>query len=208
MGLMSGTSIDGIDAALVQIDGHSRTAFRWSLVAFNTTAYDGGRRRMILDAIEEGTPDTLCRLHASLGEWFASAVTDVCETAGVATRDLAAIGSHGQTVWHVPPTDTERGATLQLGDASTLAERTGVPVVSDFRTRDVAAGGHGAPLVPWLDHLLFSTVDRRRAIQNLGGMANVTVLPPLESAEPVIAFDTGSTTAQISCRVLRSLYPG
>ena len=136
--------------------------------------------------------------------WFASAVTDVCETAGVATRDLAAIGSHGQTVWHVPPTDTERGATLQLGDASTLAERTGVPVVSDFRTRDVAAGGHGAPLVPWLDHLLFSTVDRRRAIQNLGGMANVTVLPPLESAEPVIAFDTGPGVALIDGAVRRA----
>ena len=204
VGLMSGTSIDGIDAALVRIDGHSRTAFRWSLLAFNTTAYDEGRRRTILAALEEGTPDTLCRLNASLGEWFASAVTDVCEAAGVSTRDLAAVGSHGQTVWHLPPTDTDRGATLQLGDAATLAERTGVPVVSDFRSRDVAAGGHGAPLVPWLDQLLFSTVDRRRAIQNLGGMANVTWLPPLESAEPVMAFDTGPGVALIDGAVRRA----
>ena len=125
VGLMSGTSIDGIDAVVVQIDGVSRAEFEWSLLAFTTTAYDEGRRKMILDALEKGTPQTLCRLDASLGEWFASAVRDVCEAAGVEARELAAIGSHGQTVWHIPPTDAKPGATLQLGDAATLAERTG-----------------------------------------------------------------------------------
>ena len=204
VGLMSGTSIDGIDAALVRIDGDSRTSFRWSLLAFNTTEYDDGRRRKILDALDEGTPATLCRLHVELGEWFARAVEDVCEAAGVATRELVAIGSHGQTVWHIPPNDAERGATLQLGDAATLAERTGVPVVSDFRSRDVAVGGHGAPLVPWLDQLLFSSADRRRAIQNLGGMANVTWLPPSDSSQPVIAFDTGPGVALIDGAVQRA----
>ena len=203
-GLMSGTSIDGIDAVLVQIDGESRDEFAWNLLAFNTTAYDEDRRKMILDALEKGTPDTLCRLDASLGEWFASAVTDVCEAAGVEVRELAGIGSHGQTVWHIPPTDGEPGATLQLGDAATLAERTGAPVISDFRSRDVAAGGHGAPLVPWLDQLLFSAVDRRRAIQNLGGMANVTWLPPTGSSDPVIAFDTGPGVALIDGAVRRA----
>jgi len=204
VGLMSGTSIDGIDAVLVRIEGDSRGAFQWNLLAFNTTAYDEGSRKMILDALEDGTPETLCRLHASLGEWFASAVQDVCEAGDIETRNLAAIGSHGQTVWHIPPTDAERGATLQLGDAATLAERTGAPVISDFRSRDVAAGGHGAPLVPWLDHLLFSAVDRRRAIQNLGGMANVTWLPPTGSQEPVIAFDTGPGVALIDGAVQRA----
>ena len=204
VGLMSGTSIDGIDAVLVRIDGESREEFEWSLLAFSTTAYDGGRREMILDALENGTPQTLCRLDASLGEWFASAARDVCEAAGVETRELAAIGSHGQTVWHIPPTDAERGATLQLGDAATLAERSGSPVVSDFRSRDVAAGGHGAPLVPWLDELLFSAGERRRAIQNLGGMANVTWLPPTGSPEPVIAFDTGPGVALIDGAVRRA----
>ena len=203
VGLMSGTSIDGIDAVLVRIDGDSSTTFDWSLLAFNTTAYDESRRKTILDALENGTPDTLCRLDASLGEWFALAVGEVCEAASVETRDLTAIGSHGQTVWHAPPTDALRGATLQLGDAATLAERTGVPVVSDFRSRDVAAGGHGAPLVPWLDQLLFSAVDRRRAIQNLGGMANVTWLPPTGSPEPVIAFDTGPGVVLIDGAVRR-----
>ena len=204
VGLMSGTSIDGIDAVLARIDGDSRGAFEWSVLAFNTTAYDDGSRKMILDALEDGTPETLCRLDASLGEWFATAVQDVCEAGGVGTRDLAAIGSHGQTVWHIPPTDADRGATLQLGDAATLAERTGAPVISDFRSRDVAAGGQGAPLVPWLDQLLFSAVDRRRAIQNLGGMANVTWLPPSGSHEPVIAFDTGPGVALIDGAVRRA----
>ena len=204
VGLMSGTSIDGIDAVLVRIDGESREEFEWSLLAFSTTAYDEGRREMILDALENGTPQTLCRLDASLGEWFALAARDVCEAAGVETRELAAIGSHGQTVWHIPPTDAERGATLQLGDAATLAERTGSPVVSDFRSRDVAAGGHGAPLVPWLDQLLFSAGEGRRAIQNLGGMANVTWLPPTGSPEPVIAFDTGPGVALIDGAVRRA----
>ena len=204
MGLMSGTSIDGIDAVLVRIDGDSSTTLAWSLLAFSTTAYDEDRRKTILEALEEGTPDTLCRLHASLGEWFASAVHDVCEAAGVESRELAAIGSHGQTVWHIPPSDVLGGATLQLGDAATLAERTGAPVISDFRSRDVAAGGHGAPLVPWLDQLLFSAVDRRRAIQNLGGMANVTWLPPTGSPEPVIAFDTGPGVVLIDGAVRRA----
>ncbi|MCH8810719.1 MAG: anhydro-N-acetylmuramic acid kinase [Gemmatimonadetes bacterium] len=204
VGLMSGTSIDGIDAVLVRIDGDSSTTLSWSLLAFSTTAYDEDRRKTILEALEEGTPDTLCRLHASLGEWFASAVHDVCEAAGVESRELAAIGSHGQTVWHIPPSDVLGGATLQLGDAATLAERTGAPVISDFRSRDVAAGGHGAPLVPWLDQLLFSAVDRRRAIQNLGGMANVTWLPPTGSPEPVIAFDTGPGVVLIDGAVRRA----
>ncbi len=204
VGLMSGTSIDGIDAVVVQIDGESRGDFEWDLLAFNTTMYDEGHRKTILDAVEQGTPETLCRLDASLGEAFASAVLDVCGAAGVEARGLAAIGSHGQTVWHIPPTDAERGATLQLGDAATLAERTGAPVVSDFRSRDVAAGGHGAPLVPWLDQLLFSAADRRRAIQNLGGMANVTWLPPTGSPDPVIAFDTGPGVALIDGAVRRA----
>ena len=204
VGLMSGTSIDGIDAVLVRIDGDSSATLDWSLLAFSTTAYDEDRRTTILQALEEGTPDTLCRLHASLGEWFAHAVRDVCAAAGVESQELAAIGSHGQTVWHTPPNDVLRGATLQLGDAATLAERTGAPVVSDFRSRDVAAGGQGAPLAPWLDQLLFTAVDRQRAIQNLGGMANVTWLPPTGSSEPVIAFDTGPGVALIDGAVRRA----
>jgi anhydro-N-acetylmuramic acid kinase len=114
---------------------------------------------------------------------------------------VAAICSHGQTVWHRPPAGARRGATLQLGDAATIAERTGCAVVSDFRTRDVAAGGHGAPLVPWADRLLFSVPGRARALQNIGGIGNVTWLPPHGSDEAAFAFDTGPGNALIDAAV-------
>ena len=195
MGLMSGTSLDGVDAALVRIVGTTTSDFAWELVAFRTDAYDDARRASLRDALERGAPESLCHLHAALGEWQSEAVHAVCADADITTDQLAAIGSHGQTVWHAPSDGRVRGATLQLGDAATLAERTGAPVVSDFRSRDVAAGGQGAPLVAWPDRLLFSVADRRRALQNLGGMANVTWLPPVGSREPVLAFDTGPGVA-------------
>lgn len=204
VGLMSGTSLDGIDAALVRIEGTTTSDFAWELVAFRTDAYDDARRGSLRDALERGGPESLCRLHAALGEWQAEAVRGVCADAGIATDELAAIGAHGQTVWHAPSDGRVRGGTLQLGDPATLAERTGAPVVSDFRSRDVAAGGQGAPLVAWPDRLLFSAPDRRRALQNLGGMANVTWLPRTGSGDSVLAFDTGPGVALLDEAVRRA----
>ncbi len=197
LGIMSGTSLDGVDAALLEVKGTTPVTFSWRLLGFHAERYRPAERDSIRDALEGGGPAELARLHASLGERFARCALAGCARAGVDPASVAAIGSHGQTVWHDPPSGGGRGATLQLGDPATIAEITGIPVVSDFRSRDVAAGGHGAPLVPWPDRLLFSAPDRPRALQNLGGMANVTWLPAAASREPVRAFDTGPGVALI-----------
>lgn len=201
VGLMSGTSLDGVDAALVDIGGTGTEDVRIHVVHAITLPYTDARRQTILDATVAGSAEALCGLHADLGEWFADAVLAVCREAGVEVATVDAIGSHGQTLWHRPPADGIRGATLQLGDPATLAERTGRPVVSDFRTRDMAAGGQGAPLVPWTDQLLFSVPGRARALQNLGGMGNVTRVPARGSGEPVFGFDTGPANSLIDAAV-------
>ncbi len=188
---MSGTSLDGIDAALVRFEGSTPEDFAWTLVAFVNTPYGLDRQGLLLKGMEGGTPAGLCHLNASLGEWMAAAVLQVCEDAGVSPTDLAAVGCHGHTIWHIPPEGRERGSTLQLGDPATVAEITGAAVVSDFRSRDAAAGGHGAPMVTWPDWLLYSVPDRSRAVHNMGGISNVTWLPPAGSDEPLLAFDTG-----------------
>ena len=195
--MMSGTSLDGVDAALLEVGGATPATFSWRLLGFHSESYAPEERDSIRCAIESGGAAELARLHATLGERFARCALAGCARAGVDPGSIAAIGSHGQTVWHDPPSEAERGATLQVGDPATIAEITGIPVVSDFRTRDVAAGGHGAPLVPWPDQLLFSASRRPRAIQNLGGMANVTWLPAASAREPVLAFDTGPGVALI-----------
>jgi anhydro-N-acetylmuramic acid kinase len=198
---MSGTSLDGVDAALVSMDGDGVHNLNWEMVQWSTAPYSDERRETIHRAILGGSAEALCSLHAQMGEWLAEAVLRVCEEAGVPLQDVDVIGSHGQTVWHIPPSEGRRGSTLQLGDAATIAERTGRPVVSDFRSRDVAAGGQGAPLVPWVDQLLFSLPDAARALQNIGGIGNVSWVPPRGSTENVLAFDTGPGNALMDAAV-------
>jgi anhydro-N-acetylmuramic acid kinase len=201
VGLMSGTSLDGIDAALVEVSGETTDDVAVRMEGFVTLAFTEARRTAIHDAILAGTAEALCDLHADLGEWLAEAALAVCERTGTPVERVDAIGSHGQTVWHRPPANGRRGATLQLGDPATIAERTGRPVVADFRPRDVAAGGQGAPLVPWVDQLLYALPDQARALQNLGGIGNVTRVPPKESGEQVFAFDTGPANSLIDAAV-------
>ena len=205
IGLMSGTSLDGIDAALVELPAHPPSdpadGFPWRLEAFLSVPYPPGRRAEIHDAIVKGSAAALCTLHADLGEWLAEAVLALCDDGGCDPAAVDLIGSHGQTIWHQPPTAERRGATLQLGCPATIAERTGIPVVSDFRSRDIAAGGHGAPLVPWVDRLLFAQPGKYRALQNIGGMANVTWIPPRGDPAPILAFDTGPGVALMDAAV-------
>jgi anhydro-N-acetylmuramic acid kinase len=196
IGLMSGTSADGVDAALVQIDG-SACSTRIRLHAFQTYPFPGGMREAILAASDPriSTVDLLCRLNVALGEVFAEAALEVACQAGIAIGAIDLIGSHGQTVRHLPEPTSFGGypirATLQLGEPSVIAERTGVMTVADFRPRDMAAGGEGAPLAPYVHYRLFGDAHRTRIIHNIGGISNITLLPAGGALADVLAFDTG-----------------
>ncbi|MFN8586308.1 MAG: anhydro-N-acetylmuramic acid kinase [Candidatus Eisenbacteria bacterium] len=197
IGLMTGTSADGVDAALVRFRGRGLDATH-EVVAYEETALPATLRSEVLTcaSADEIAPERLMRLDVALAETFATAVQRLLANAGVHAAAVAAIGSHGQTVRHVPRAENAgRALTLQLGSASTLAERTGITVVSDFRTRDTAAGGEGAPLVPIVDWWLFRDPAESRVLLNLGGMANVTHLPAGAGLDDTLAFDTGPGNA-------------
>ncbi|MEO2004147.1 MAG: anhydro-N-acetylmuramic acid kinase, partial [Candidatus Poribacteria bacterium] len=199
VGLMSGTSADGIDVAVVElIDGESPRE-----LAFHSAPYSVSLRERVLRAIAgEAGPAEINQLHAVVGEAFGQATKMILDAGGMRPADMVAIGSHGQTVWHQPPTKTApRGATLQLGNPAVIAARAGIPVVSDFRSADMAQGGEGAPLAPYLDWMVFSHPTKRRALQNIGGIANVTFLPTGSEPAAVIAFDTGPGNALMDVAV-------
>lgn len=232
---MSGTSADGIDACLVEISGNGIHT-RINVLAFETYPYDEFTRTAILDTCnpETGTVDKVCQLNFHLGKLFANAAKSIANKAQIAIHDIDLIGSHGQTIHHLPGQATirkdegggmkaEEGgerqeargekqearskrrevgegegwdlphirSSLQIGEPSVIAQETGVTTVADFRPRDMAAGGQGAPLVPYVDFLLFRDKERGRALQNIGGIANVTILPKNCGINDVIAFDTG-----------------
>jgi anhydro-N-acetylmuramic acid kinase len=202
VGLMSGTSLDGVSAALVRIAEPSAGRYGIELLAFLTVPFSEAHRDRIANTISGGSARELALLDADLGTWFAEAAQAVLARAGIPASALGFVASHGQTVWHEP-----KRASLQLGNAAVIAERLGVSVISDFRSRDVAAGGHGAPLVPRGDRLLFARADGPRALLNLGGIANFTVVPPSGSDAPVLALDTGPGVMVID-ECVRRLYPG
>ncbi|OQY97589.1 MAG: anhydro-N-acetylmuramic acid kinase [Candidatus Brocadia sp. UTAMX2] len=207
IGLMSGTSADGIDACLVEISGngiHTKT----HILAFETYPYDEGTRIAIFEAcnLAAGTVDKICRLNFHLGKLFADAAKSIARKAHVPIADVDLVGSHGQTICHLPGNqatqktyigEKEGGdflnlpSTLQIGEPSVIAQETGIITVADFRPRDMAAGGQGAPLVPYTDFILFRDKEKGRALQNIGGIANVTFLPRNCAMHEVIAFDTG-----------------
>jgi anhydro-N-acetylmuramic acid kinase len=193
VGLMSGTSADGVDAAIVDV----RRRGGVEVVAFETYPFPRAVREAVLKTCrpETGRVDDICHLNFALGEVFAGAVLRIARKARVAMRSIDLVGSHGQTLYHIPVGRRVGGrlirSTLQVGEPSVIAERTGITTIADFRPRDIAAGGQGAPLVPLADFLLFRHARRTRAVQNIGGIANVTLLPAGCDESGVIAFDTG-----------------
>jgi anhydro-N-acetylmuramic acid kinase len=192
VGLMSGTSADGVDAAVVEID---RGKVR--LLGFDSIAYPAALRRQILDLCRPETArlDDICHYNFVLGEVFADAVIKLCSKSGISLSSIDLIGSHGQTIYHQPSGKRYGGrtirSTLQIGEPSVIAQCTGVTTIADFRPCDMAAGGEGAPLVPYADYVLFKHNRLTRTVQNIGGIANVTFLPAGCTQDEIIAFDTG-----------------
>ncbi|MFC8686846.1 anhydro-N-acetylmuramic acid kinase [Brevibacillus porteri] len=202
IGLMSGTSLDGVDAALVSIHTDEQGEIeKVTLRDFFYMPYSDELREWVMNlcSVETARVDQLTAVHYGLSEWYAYAVQQLMQKAGVTTAEVDAVCMHGQTIWHIagrtpfpgPLGMTEVRASLQIGELSTLAERTGIPVVGNFRARDLAADGEGAPLVPYADYILFRHPQKGRLLQNIGGIANVTLLPASAAIDQVVAFDTG-----------------
>jgi anhydro-N-acetylmuramic acid kinase len=196
VGLMSGTSLDGIDAALVRVTG-SGTRTRFTLLEFAGYPFPRGLKRLLLKNSIPGTSrvDDIARLNVLLAGLYAEAVVKVARKAHIPLSQIALIGSHGQTIHHLPRPRRMFGrtirATLQIGDPSAIAALTGITTVGEFRIADMALGGQGAPLVPYFDWLVFRSKTRNRLLLNIGGIANMTVLPRGCPADSVVAFDTG-----------------
>ena len=196
IGLMSGTSVDGIDAALIEL-GEKDGEISVRLADFTNFPYPDAVRQQIFELFDPktSTVDKIGFMNFLLGELFAAAALSLIEKAGLKPSDVDAIGSHGQTIYHAPEPVLCEGYpvryTVQIGEGAVISARTGIPCVSDFRTADMAAGGQGAPLVPFTEYLLYRKKDKSVLLQNIGGIGNITVLPANCSPEEVFAFDTG-----------------
>jgi anhydro-N-acetylmuramic acid kinase len=196
VGLMSGTSADGIDAALVEISGSGENS-NLRLIKFITVPYPKGYKEVLLKNSDERTAklDVIARLDMLIAEFFADAVKKLSRKAAIPLSKIDLIGSHGQTIHHLPNPIHLFGkkvrSTMQIGNSSAIAKLTNIVTVGDFRMGDVAVGGTGAPLVPYFDFIMFRSKKINRALLNIGGIANITVLPKNCRINQVTAFDTG-----------------
>ncbi len=206
IGLMSGTSRDGVDAACVRVRGTDVPGapdVKVSLLHHTRLPYPRALARALSDMQSLDAP-AICRINVEVAEAFARAAIRCAEESGIELKKFDAVASHGQTIWHMPPQgETKRsrnGSTLQMGDPAVIARRTGLTVVSGFRGADMAEGGQGAPLVPYVDHILFAH-KAPIAVHNLGGISNVTLVTPL--LEGVRAFDTGPANSLMDAAMRR-----
>ncbi len=192
IGLMSGTSLDAVDAALIEITPDVCPPIK--LVAYEESTFSGDLRVKISTAMDpkQSSTDLICQLNVEMGEVYGKAVKRLADHSNISLDEVDFIGSHGQTIYHIPRIDLERGwytpSTLQIGDPCVIAEQTGVLTVGDFRIRDMAAGGVGAPLIPFVDAFLFAHPDQDVLCQNIGGIANCTLI---QRNGDILAFDSG-----------------
>ncbi len=202
-GLMSGTSADGVDIAICSVRGQPEQLSA-ALISGATYPYPRALRERILQSCDpdQSNAPGIASLHVELAEVFAECVLRQLEVAGLTAATVDLIASHGQTIWHNVCSTGEVSASLQIGEAAVIAERTGITTLSNFRARDIALGGQGAPLTSYVDWLLLRHPSHWRAIQNIGGMGNVTFLPPLsDNHSAPIAFDTGPGNALLDMAV-------
>jgi len=211
LGMMSGTSADGIDVALARISG-APPNLQAKLIGHTSAKFPAALRKEILRVAEQQpiTAGELSQLNFRLGKGFADAAITACRHFRVPPSRIALIGSHGQTIFHqgraIPFFGAPTASTLQIGEPSVIAALTGITTVGDFRPADIALGGQGAPLVPYADYLLYGHAKFGRVSLNLGGIANVTVLPRAAKPEQVFAFDTGPANMLIDALVLHYTY--
>jgi anhydro-N-acetylmuramic acid kinase len=209
LGLMSGTSADGIDVALARISG-APPRLHAKLLGHTSSQFPSPLRKEILRVAEQHaiTAGELSQLNFRLGDIFAEAALAACRKFRVSPKRIALIGSHGQTIFHqgnpVPYLGRATASTLQIGEPSVIAARTGITTVGDFRPADIALGGQGAPLVPYADYLLYRHENLGRVSLNLGGIANITVIPAAAKPEQIFAFDTGPANMLIDALVSHS----
>lgn len=196
LGVLSGTSVDAVDIVLVKV---SRSGSRpiIEVLGFESFPISPGLRKEILRISDPktGTVEDICRMNVFLGMHYAKCIKNFLKRKNIAPAYIDLVGSHGQTIQHLPSVEKKEGlryrSTLQIGDPSVIANQTGITTVGDFRIADVAVGGSGAPLVPYLDGMLFSDPAESRLLVNIGGISNLTYLPVSSEIESLVAFDTG-----------------
>jgi anhydro-N-acetylmuramic acid kinase len=196
IGLMSGTSLDGVDAVLTQITGNGVDT-KIKQLGFITYPFPKEMKKLILRNAElnGGNVTDICKLNFLVARVYVDAIKKLCQENKLPLRKIDLIGSHGQTIHHLPKKeklfDYDTSSTLQIGDPSVIAKLTGILTIGDFRVADVALGGEGAPLVPYFDYIVFHSNKKNRALLNIGGISNITVLDKKGKVDDVIAFDTG-----------------
>lgn len=195
IGLMSGTSLDGVDAALVEIKNE-----KFILKKFITLNYDEKFKKRVMKNLNDETArlSEICSLNFEFGNWFVEAIDKLLEDTNLTYNDIDFVASHGQTIWHNPKQKGELvPSTLQIGEGSVISVKTGITTVTNFRCADIVVGGEGAPLVPMSEYMLFKSNDENIILQNIGGIGNLTYLKKNCSLDDVVAFDTGPGNVMI-----------